>query len=137
MMPMTSSMFTSNFFLHMQPTVFFSAYILGLLTICVLLNKFTPMPSNNTNVGLALWALGMLGAGTLIGIILPTAFFDEVLRGQYVQMWLYRLAQVFGGACGLYIGFRGRILIAQVSMIGFLGFCLFAFVMWVFGYLKV
>lgn len=132
-----ASGYLSNLIFHMPPTWVFTVYIFGLSGICALIDKFTPMPSNNTNVAIALWALGMICAGTLIGVVLPIMYFEQVLGSQYAHMWLYRVAMGFGGVCGLYIGFRGRVLIAQLTMLGFIGFWVIAFIMWIFGYIKV
>lgn len=37
--------------------IFFIAYIFGISILSVLIDKFTPVPSNDTNPLVALWAL--------------------------------------------------------------------------------
>lgn len=75
----------------------------------------------------------MIGAGTLIGIIIPVAYLNEVLKNNFHPMWLYYLATVFGGICGFIIGFRARILIAQLAIIGFIGFNVIVGIAFIFG----
>ena len=125
-------MVSGNFLSSIPPSIFFTGYIFAVSGAFALVDKFAAQ-SNYTDVGVALWTLGMILACTIVGLFIPNVYMDEVLRGHYEHMWLFYLASGFGGICGFCIGFRGRFLIAKIAMIGFIGFWAIAAISWIFG----
>jgi hypothetical protein len=101
--------------------MFFILYMLGLCVVYKCVNKFTPVPVDNPgNTAAALWTLGMLLGGGIVGAGIPQIYYDDVLASHFNPEWLHRLAVAVGGILGVLIAFRGRLLIAQISLIVFI-----------------
>ena len=104
-----------------RPWLFFCGYSVAMMVAAALVNRAAPQPSATPNALTALWALGMMLVGALLGVILPTAFLNEALNGHYNHLGWYYLASTLGGLCGFTIGYRGHVIIAKLSLVVFVG----------------